>query len=369
MNRVLIKKADYEYDILKPLVFEMMDALGGKQINKDSLVIIKPNLLAAASPDKAVVTHPLLIRAVVEYVNERDVRPRVSDSPAIGSYKKILSESGITEALSGLDADCREFQEAVEIDVGKPFNIIEIAREAIESDFFINLPKLKTHAQMKLTLGVKNLFGCIIGMKKPEWHLRAGVDREMFADLLARISKSVKPDITILDGILAMEGQGPGKGGTPRKLGLILGSRNPIAVDMAVCKMLGLDPDSLLTNKMSHVNGPALEAITVDGELPQISEFALPEISPAVFGPTAMHGFIRKHLVQRPVSDTSLCKMCGECWKYCPAHAITHDKKKICFNYDTCIRCYCCLEVCPHGALKAKETMPGSVARKILRIR
>lgn len=366
MTKVIVKKADYEYDILKPLIFELLDALGGKQIGKNSHVVIKPNLLASAAPDRAIVTHPLVIKAVVEYVNERGAKPQISDSPAIGAFNKILDESGITKAIEGLDADCKEFKGAVKIDVGKPFNKIEIARDAMESDFLINLPKLKTHAQMKLTLAVKNLFGCIIGMKKPEWHFRAGVDREMFADLLVRICKAVKPDITIMDGILAMEGQGPGKGGTPRKLGLVLASNNAAAMDITVCKMLNVEPDSLFTNKMS---GPSVDEIIVEGDLPIISGFKLPEISPLIFGPAGMHGFSRRHLVQRPVCDDNVCKMCGECWKYCPAQAIGHGKKKILFDYDKCIRCYCCIEVCPHGALKAKETMPGSVARKILRIR
>jgi len=366
MTKVIIKKADYDYDTLKPLVFELMDSLGGEQIGKNSYVVIKPNLLAPAAPDRAIVTHPLVIRAVVEYVNERGARPQVSDSPAIGSFKKILIESGITQELQGLDAEFREFKEAVKIDVGKPFNRIEIARDAIECDFLINLPKLKTHAQMKLTLGVKNLFGCIVGMKKPEWHFRAGVDREMFADLLARICKTVNPAITIMDGILAMEGQGPAKAGRPKKLGLVMGSNNAAAMDITVCKMLGLEPDSLLTNKMS---GPLDDEIITEGDLPVISGFELPEISPLLFGPQGMQGFSRRHLVQRPVSDDNVCKMCGECWKYCPAQAISHDKKRIYFDYDKCVRCYCCLEVCPHGALKAKETMIGSVARKILRIR
>ena len=366
MNRVIIKKADYDYATLKPLIFQIMNSLGGEQIGKNSRVVIKPNLLAPAAPDKAIVTHPLVIKAVVEYVNERGARPQVSDSPAIGTFKKILNESGIAQALQGLDAECREFKDSVEIDVGKPFNRIEIARDAIESDFLINLPKLKTHAQMKLTLGVKNLFGCIVGMKKPEWHFRAGVDREMFADLLARICKAVNPEITIMDSILAMEGQGPGKGGTPKKLGLVLGSNNAAAMDITVCNMLGVEPDSLLTNKMS---GPPVDDILVEGDLPDISGFKLPEISPLIFGPKGMQGFTRRHLVQRPVSDDNICKMCGECWKYCPAHAISHDKKRMYFDYDKCVRCYCCLEVCPHGALKAKETMLGSVARKILNIR
>ncbi|UCH82375.1 MAG: DUF362 domain-containing protein [Nitrospiraceae bacterium] len=369
MTEVIIKSAEYEYDILKPVVFEFMNALGGKRISQDSRVIIKPNLLAAAVPEKAIVTHPMVIRAVVEFVNERGARPQISDSPAIGTFQKILDESGITQAIKGLNVECREFKGAVNVDIGRPFNSIEIARDAMEADFLINLPKLKTHAQMKLTLGVKNTFGCIIGMKKPEWHLRSGVDRELFADLLARISKAVKPDITIMDGILSMEGQGPGKGGTPRKLGVVMGSRSPAAIDIAVCKMIGLDPLSLLTNKMSALTGPAIEDVTITGELPAISEFELPVMSPAVFGPVALHSFIRKHLVQRPVADPSLCRMCGECRKYCPAHAITQDKKKIYFDYDTCIRCYCCLEVCPHGALTAKESMPGSVVRRLLRIR
>jgi len=366
MTKVIIKKADYDYDTLKPLVFELIDSLGGKRIGKNSRVVIKPNLLAPAAPDRAIVTHPLVIKAVVEYVNEKGARPQVSDSPAVSSFNKILDESGIEQALQGLDVVFREFKESVTVDIGKPFNRIEIARDAIESDFLINLPKLKTHVQMQLTLGVKNMFGCIVGMKKPEWHFRAGVDREMFADLLARICRTVNPDITIMDGILAMEGQGPAKGGTPRKLGLLLGSNNPAALDITICKMLDLEPDTLLTNKMS---GPYAEEIMVEGDMPAISGFELPENSPLLFGPQGMQGFIRRHLVQRPVSDDTLCRMCGECWKYCPAKAISQDRQHIQFDYDVCIRCYCCIEVCPHGALQAKDTVIGNIANRILKIR
>ncbi len=366
MTKVIIKKAEYDYDFLKPLVFEIMDSLGGDRIVKSSRVVIKPNLLAPAAPDRAIVTHPLVIRAVVEYVNEKGARPQVSDSPAIGSFKKILSESGIEQELKGLDVDFKEFKESVSVDVGKPFNRIDIARDAIESDFLINLPKLKTHAQMKLTLGVKNLFGCVVGMKKPEWHFRAGVDREMFADLLARICKAVNPAMTIMDGILAMDGQGPGKGGTPKKLGLVLGSNNAAAMDITICKMLGLEPDALFTNKMF---GPIDGEIITEGDLPVISGFKFPEISPLLFGPQGMQGFSRRHLVQRPVSDDNLCKMCGECWKYCPAKAISQHGKNIQFDYDACIRCYCCIEVCPHGALQAKDTFIGNIANRILKIR
>ncbi len=102
-----------------------------------------------------------------------------------------------------------------------------------------------------LTLGVKNLFGCIVGFEKQQWHLRTGVDREMFAALLVRIYQTVKPRFTILDGILAMEGEGPGKGGRPKDLGILMGSADAVALDRAVCRLLGLDEEALPTNKMA----------------------------------------------------------------------------------------------------------------------
>ena len=109
--------------------------------------------------------------------------------------------------------------------------------------------------------------------------------------------------------------------------------------------------------------------IEIDGELPRIPDFRLPEITPIVFGPPRYHRLMRRHLVQRPVCNDDLCKVCGECWSYCPAGAIEHDKKKIHFDYDLCIRCYCCIEVCPHGALRAHETVLGKIARKVLKIK
>ena len=190
----------------------------------------------------------------------------------------------------------------------------------------------------------------------------------MFARLLVKVCQAVKPSITIIDGILAMEGQGPGKGGTPRHAGVLLGSENPAAADMAVCRMLGIPADRLLTNKICMEQGLSPEDIRIDGDLPAVGDFRLPDITPVVFGPRLVHGFLRRHLVQRPECDESLCKLCGECWKYCPAQAITHRGTKIHFDYDRCIRCYCCIEVCPHGALSARETVTGKVSRKLLRL-
>ncbi|MDP2158635.1 MAG: DUF362 domain-containing protein [Nitrospirota bacterium] len=367
MAIVLARKAAYTYQTLKPLLFDLLSLLDQGSIRKNSRVVIKPNLLAPAAPDRAMITHPLMVRAVVEYVLERGGLPQVSDSPAMGTFDKVMRDSGIAEALQGLPVDCRPFTESVFVDVGPPFQKIEIAADAMNADIVINLPKLKTHTQMLLTLGVKNMFGCIVGMRKPEWHFRTGIDRDKFAELLVRIYAAVRPSITILDGILAMEGQGPGKGGRPRQLDIVMASDDAVALDKVVCRMLGIEEDKLLTNRMAARMGLMPEKIVIDGELPAVKDMQFPEMSPLVFGPRGLHGFMRKHLVQRPVCNASLCIQCGECWRYCPAQAIEPGIKGLKFDYDKCIRCYCCIEVCPYGALSAQETVLGKVVRKAVK--
>lgn len=362
---VQVKQAAYDYKTLRPIVFGIMANFCRDLIRPDTRVVIKPNLLAPATPDKAIVTHPLIVKAVVEYVVQYGARPQISDSQAMGTFDKVLKESGLKEALKGFDVEFKEFKTPTRIDIGEPFNRIEIAGDAMEADVFINLPKLKTHAQMLMTLGVKNTFGCIVGLKKPEWHFRTGVNRDMFAKLLVKIHKAVNPAVTILDGILAMEGEGPGRSGRPRELGVIMGSDNAFALDITVCRMLGLEPDMVYTNKAAREAGFAPEEIETQGKLPFVENYLIPEITPLVFGPGKLHNVMRRHLVQRPVCRGSICKLCGECWRYCPAKAISHDSKQIHFDYEKCIRCYCCIEVCPHGALMSKEPFAGRLIRKL----
>ncbi|HTZ18895.1 MAG TPA: DUF362 domain-containing protein [Dissulfurispiraceae bacterium] len=338
MSTVFVKYCSYNYKELKAFIFPLLDRFVGPSIHKKSTVVIKPNFLAPAPPEWAILTHPLVLKAVAEYVIGRGARPRISDSNAMGTFEKVLRTGGFLAALEGLDVEFVEFKRSIAVDIGDPFGKIEIAEDAVNADVLINLPKLKTHSQMLLTLGVKNLFGCIVGLRKPEWHFRAGADREMFAKLLVKIHAAVRPSVTILDGITAMEGQGPGKSGVPRQLGILIGSDSAVAVDMIVCRMLGVAPDDLFTNRAALDMGFD-EPIEVIGELPRITDFRLPLISPLVFGPRPFHGFIRRHLVQRPVVDVRLCKACGECSRYCPVKAIRPAKKGLQFDYGKCIRC------------------------------
>jgi uncharacterized protein (DUF362 family)/ferredoxin len=365
MPTVIIKRSSYDYDVLRPHIFSFLDRFAGPSIRPKVAVVIKPNFLAPAPPEKAMLTHPFIVRAAAEYVIMKGARPVISDSQAMGSFEKVLRTGGFLSALEGLDIEFREFKKITVVDIGEPFGKIEIAGEALDAEVLINLPKLKTHAQMLLTLGVKNIFGCIVGLRKPEWHFRTGVDREMFARLLFRVHAAVNPTVTILDGILAMEGQGPGRGGTPRHLGVIMGSNSAVALDMTVCRMFGLPSEDLLTNGVTEKG--LLDNIEIEGDLPRIYDFRLPSITPLIFGPPRLHGFMRRHLLQRPEVDKTSCMACGACWKYCPARAISHYKGKIVFDYEKCIRCYCCIEICPQGALSTKETLAGKAVRKILK--
>ena len=368
MNEVILRRASYNYPDLKGLVFEMLERLIPAVIGRGSRVVIKPNLLGPAPPEKAVLTHPLVVRAVVEYVIAKGARPQISDSPAMGTFAKVLKESGIQAAVEGLDVECREFTASTIVDIGEPFGRVELARDALEADVLINLPKLKTHSQMLLTLGVKNLFGCVVGFRKPEWHFRTGVDREMFALLLVRLYDVLRPAVTLLDGILAMEGEGPGNGGVPRHLGVVLGSRDAPALDAVVCDMFGLPADALPTNRAAGRIGLFSGRFDLDGELLRVQDFKIPRMVPLVFGPACFHSILRRHLVQRPVLKREQpCRVCGDCRRYCPAGAIAQGRDRVMFDYDKCIRCYCCIEVCPHGALGTEEPLLGRIVGRVMK--
>ena len=362
MSKVIFRKASYDYKQLKTIIFEMIDSIG-LDLSGRKKVIVKPNLLLPAKPEKAVLTHPFVVKAVSEYILSKGCTVRISDSPATGSFDKVIKEGGYKKVFDGLDVEFKEFTTSVKIDIGRPFGKIDIAKEVIDADVVINLAKLKTHAQMYLTLGVKNMFGCIVGLKKPNWHYRTGINREMFARLLVQIYNAVKPSITLIDGISAMEGQGPGKSGRPRHLGVLVCSKNAVAADIAICTMLGINSDKLPTNKEAKKLGLADDGINICGDFNMISDYKFPELGKLSFGPKPVNKLMRKYILQRPVADNYLCRLCGECGKYCPAGAITQGRKKINFDYETCIRCYCCVEICPHGALVAKETFLGKAMR------
>jgi uncharacterized protein (DUF362 family)/Pyruvate/2-oxoacid:ferredoxin oxidoreductase delta subunit len=369
MDTVIFHPAEYEYASLRPGVCELLDRSAPKAIAPGARVLIKPNFLAPARPERAMTTHPMVLRAVIEYVLQRGATPLVADSPGMGSFERLVREGGYAQALDGLDVELRPFTESVQVDIGEPFGRIAIAREALAADAVINLPKLKTHAMMMLTLGVKNLFGCVVGLAKVQWHMRSGVNRHLFARLLVQIYRAVNPAVTLVDGVLGMEGQGPGRSGTPRRLGLLVAGASAPAVDMAVCRLLQVPADRLPTHRAAAELGLAPREVAISGDFRPVRDFKLPVLGPLTFGPRRFEPLIRRHLIQRPAVEPGKCRLCGECWRHCPAKAITPHARAVGFDYDRCIRCYCCAEMCPRGAIAAVETGPAKTVRHLSALR
>jgi uncharacterized protein (DUF362 family)/Pyruvate/2-oxoacid:ferredoxin oxidoreductase delta subunit len=359
LNRaeVAICHAAYD-DTLKKTIYGLLHREGLDRAVRGR-VLIKPNLLLAARPESAITTHPLVVRAVAEFVIDYGGRPVVADSPAVGKIARICHRGGYHDALKALDIPFVALGGEAEADIGPPFGRVSLARQALEADVVINLAKLKTHSQMTLTLGVKNIFGCVVGLKKPEWHMRAGIDKGLFARLIVQIHQAVAPLYTLIDGVVGLEGHGPGKAGRPVPLGLLIGSRCAHATDHAVCDLIGWPPERLPTLRAADELGISHAPLRVTGDGPERIRLQLPEAGTTRFGPEFIQPFLRRHLFRRPVADAGRCRMCGECWKYCPVQAIQSGDKRLHFNYNRCIRCYCCIEVCPHGAMTSAETIAG----------
>lgn len=368
-NRVFFRSAAYRYSLLRQTVFELLEAVGCDRFSPGDRVLIKPNFLTPALPGQAVLTHPLVLRAVVEYVLDKGGRARVSDSPALASFERVLRVGGYKDALQGLEVVCKPFERTVGIDIGTPFGTLEIARAALESNGVINLAKLKTHTHMRLTLGVKNLFGTVVGMAKSQWHLRCGLDRDTFARLLVRVYEVVGPTATLVDAILAMEGQGPGKSGRPRSIGVLVAGRSAHSVDFAICRMLAFEPRQLPTLKAAMDLGVHDGSFDVDGKYPLVAGFDIPDLGPFRLGHERFDRFNRKYLMQKPMAMVQHCCECGQCREICPAGAIPANVKTTAIDYDRCIRCYCCVEICPHGAMEAVAPWPGRLFRRLKLLR
>lgn len=374
--KVAIKRCeDYADEKVYAAVKEAVELLGGPAmfVAEDDLILLKPNLLAGRPPEAAVTTHPSVVRAAIRLVREAGGTPIVGDSPGIGNARKIAGKCGILEVCESLGVpfvDLKTLTIAENPD-GHTFKRLEVAREAVEVDGIINLPKLKTHAQMLLTLGVKNLFGCVPGKLKPQWHLSAGVESSHFAGMLLDLYGFLKPRLTIMDGIVGMEGNGPGSG-EPRKLGVVLASPDAVAMDTVIAGMVGVKTADIPILKEAQRRGLAgsdpgnISILGETGGSVRVKDFKLPPVSDTNFAsrfPYFIDKRLRKALTARPHIERTDCTLCSVCVEVCPAGVMTRTDR-IAIDYDRCIRCYCCQEMCPEGAIEPrsgwlKRLVPG----------
>ena len=354
----LVRCDDYDQDKVQVAVRRSVDLLGGMGsfIRSGERVLIKPNLLKGRPPSDAVTTHPEIVRAVIRLVHQAGALALVGDSPGIGDLRAVAERSGVLAVIEQEGAALAEFDEAVSVKGRGRFQRFEIARAAIEADAIINLPKLKTHGMTVLTGAVKNLFGCVPGKRKVQWHFNTGVDHDAFTLMLVELSSLLKPRLTVMDAVVGMEGNGPGSG-DPRRIGVVLAGQDPVALDVVSGSVIGLSPDDLPVIRAASKAGigtSSQENIQVLGEdlsgvvvpnfkLPprEHTEWRLPE--------WARRGF-KDALTTRPVIDQHNCIQCGICQDDCPQQAIAGGGK-LRIDYRRCIRCFCCQEFCPQGAI------------------
>ncbi len=362
----IIKCPSYDEEEVLQALRKSIDLIGGIKsfVSKGNRVLLKPNLLYGKAPEKAVTTHPSIIKGVIQIVRETGGIPFIGDSPSVGSLTRAAEKAGIKKVADEMKCPLVEFDRPIHSPKeGKFFKQLEIDGTVFESDVIINLPKWKTHGMMLLTLGVKNLFGCVPGPRKALWHLKAGEDRKAFAQMLVDLYQVIQPSLTILDGVLGMDGNGPNSG-HPIALGLILASRDPLSLDQIVCDVLGIPRDSLLTNRVAFERGLGEDGIQVLGERVEevrIPRFRLPTPSePAWNLPGFLRRALRNALTSKPVFEEGLCDNCDQCIGACPPKALERKERGLVFDYGKCIRCFCCQEVCPEGAITIK---PGWAPR------
>lgn len=347
-------------------------ALGGKR------VLLKPNLLAKHTPERAVTTHPALVRAVIRAVRRRGAASiTVADSPGgvynPGILRSIYKVSGLTDVCreegAALYTDCKSREVPAKGQMVKQFTLLE---PVLDCDVIINLPKLKTHMMTGLSAATKNLFGCIPGLQKAEWHMRFP-DKERFGGMLVDLLCTVKPGFAILDGILAQEGDGPA-GGTPRMVGIVAAAEDHLQMDLALCRMLGIRPKDVPYLNAAISRGLCPEQFDPacakgEGELCRpIPGYRLPSswgsVDFADKAPRAVRWAVpavERLLAPRPVINKSRCIGCGKCAEICPQHTITVQGKAH-IHAARCIRCFCCHEMCP---VKAIDTRRSFLLKKL----
>jgi uncharacterized protein (DUF362 family)/Pyruvate/2-oxoacid:ferredoxin oxidoreductase delta subunit len=356
----IVRCVDYGRDRTMAAVRQAVDLLGGIKtfIKPGESVLIKPNLLKAHRPEDAVTTHPEVVRAVIRLVREADGKVMVGDSPGFGDLRKVCEKAGVMDVIQEEGAALADCEEAVTIKNTGRFQRFEIARVAYESDVIINLPKFKTHGMTVITGAVKNLFGCVPGKRKVQWHFNTGINHDLFMQMIVELYALLKPRLSIMDAVIGMEGNGPGSG-DPRFIGAIIAGQDAVAVDAVSAGLVGVVPSSLPLMQAAAAAGVGqakLDHITVRGEpLSQmaIRNFHLP---PTVSTEWPLPEWLRRSLkdafTTRPVINHGLCPQCGVCQSHCPQGAITTAGKRLEIRYRDCIRCFCCQEFCPRGAIK-----------------
>lgn len=371
------------YDMVEAAVKKAVDLLGGMErfVKKGDRVLIKPNYVSKKKPEEAVTTDPAFLHAVIRLAEQAGGKVTIAESPG-GAYnsavlKGLYAVCGAEEAVVGtgavLNYDC-SFSE-VSFMKGETVKSFPIIDPILNADVIISLPKLKTHAMTSYTGAVKNLFGVIPGTHKAEMHFRLD-DRKAFCSMLVDLCECVKPTLSIMDGVIGMEGNGP-TAGQNRYIGLVLASANPHVLDLSACHIIDYRPEEVDTVqnaidrglcpkgvKRLNILGEDIEKLVIHDFLKPESHFNLLKL---ISLPEALNARVVNALASRPKINDKECVGCGECARCCPPKAIDMSAGKPEIDTKRCIRCFCCQELCPQKAVKIHRPIANRLMLKVLK--
>ncbi len=323
-------------------------------------VLLKPNLAGARKPERAVTTHPEIVGAAIDYCRRFGAQVYVGDSPAgaVRGVTRVWENTGMLAVCGARGATLVNFeaggwlQECVE---GRTYRI---ARAIHGFDYVVNIPKFKTHILTLLTGAIKNMFGCVPGFGKSSLHLLnprpAGMSK-----ILVDIFSIVRPWVSLVDAVEAMEGNGPSSGRV-RHLGFVAASRDAVALDAILAEIVGVDPLKVPTTREAYGRGlgeGSLDRIAVDGAaLRDVAgqNFEVPSNWQFGLVPDGLARLVARWFWVRPLVHESKCIGCGDCVGICAASAINLNCGKAVVDRGNCVSCLCCIEACAAGAIEPR---------------
>ena len=350
-------------------VEEAFTALGvWEELKPGMQVVIKPNLVISSKPEAAIATHPALVAAVGRCVQKAGGEVIIAESPG-GPYTPAAMKAvfrGCGYADMAKEWGFTLYTECKSREVSLPGAVrcrqLSVVEPFLTRDYLIDLAKLKTHSMVGFSGAVKNLFGAVPGLQKPELHCRFP-EKQPFSEMLVDLCDFLKPDLCFLDGILAMEGNGP-TGGSPRKAGVLGASKSPYALDVCGAALIGLEPESVLMLKEAHRRGLGpISPKECQLLKEQVETLAQPDFVKAKASSTdfldRVPAFLRpaaKRLATpAPKIRRKECVGCGKCAESCPQHTIAIREGKAVIDYKQCIRCFCCHEMCPKHVIDIRR--------------
>lgn len=378
----LLRCEDYNVKLIESKLREGFNLLGGDKFLKELIpynkkVLLKPNMLSVEEAGSPVVTNFNVFEAVIRIIKDYTDNISFGDSPGFGDSRKAAERSGLLNVAKKYDVKFEDFKESIHVKLDSSIlcKSWTVAKAPYEADVLITLPKIKTHAMAYYTGAIKNQFGCVPGSLKATWHTRMP-SADNFCKMLLDLNTLVNTNFAILDGIIAMEGNGP-KSGNPKKMNTLIMGKSLTAVDSTAVRLIGYDNPldipllkEAYDQKWGEVIPEKIEVLGENIESMKVKDFELcRKAGSFYFISPAVTNFLRDLIAPDPSLIKEKCIGCGRCKEVCPEETrvirMVKDKDKNIptWNMKECIRCFCCQELCPCGAIELKYSALGKILK------